>query len=525
MEFRAYPGTQGQRRTDCTVVGVYEGRKLAPSPLALDAASRRAVERVLRQRDFEGKPCTTLVLHGVADRSPGRVLLVGLGREGELREGRYRGALRSATEALRAIGAVEATFGLPELPVNGRERAWKIEQAVLAVMDGLYRFDVLKSGRAEARRALKKVLFPVARRADVPAAMAAIGRGAAIADGIALARDLGNLPANLCTPAYLAAQARALGKRHRFEVKVLGTREIERLGMGGFLAVARGSHQPPRLIVMEHRGGPRGARPVVLVGKGITFDAGGISMKPAFEMDEMKFDMCGAASVFGALRASALLELPLNIVGIVPAAENMPGGNATKPGDIVTTMSGRTVEILDTDAEGRLALCDALTYAARYRPAALVDIATLTGAIVVALGEAASGLFSNDGALAREIVEAGESAWDRAWRMPLFEDYQEALESNFADLPNIASHAADAITGACFLARFARRLPWAHLDVAGTASKSGEEKGATGRPVALLMHFLVRRAAAQRAGAARSSGQSVRGARCEGWSQWAGPRR
>jgi leucyl aminopeptidase len=277
-------------------------------------------------------------------------------------------------------------------------------------------------------------------------------------------------------------------------VTILERKQIERLGMCAFLAVARGTRQPPKLIVMEYRGGPRGAPPVVLVGKGITFDAGGISMKPAAEMDEMKFDMCGAASVFGALHAAALMKLPLDVVGIVPATENMPGGNAIKPGDVVKTLSGQTVEILDTDSEGRLVLSDALAYAERYKPAAVIDIATLTGAIVTALGGVASGLFSPSDALAREVVEAGESAWDRAWRMPLWEEYQDALKSNFADLPNVGSHAADAITAACFLSRFTRNYPWAHLDIAGTASKSGEDKGATGRPVALLAHWLARRA-------------------------------
>jgi leucyl aminopeptidase len=301
----------------------------------------------------------------------------------------------------------------------------------------------------------------------------------------------------LCTPAYLAAQAREAGKRHGFKVKILEREDIEKLGMGAFLAVARGSGQPPKLIVMEWRGAARDAPPVVLVGKGITFDTGGLSIKPAHEMDEMKFDMCGAASVFGAMQAAALMKLPINIVGIIPATENMPGGNAIKPGDVVTTLSGRTVEILDTDAEGRLVLCDALTYAERYKPAVVVDIATLTGAIVTALGHVATGVFANDDALAREVLDAGDSAWDRAWHMPLWPEYQEALKSNFADLPNIGSHelgAADAVVAACFLSRFTKRVPWVHLDIAGTASKSGADKGATGRPVALLAHFLARRA-------------------------------
>src|SRR5688500_18450324 len=286
-----------------------------------------------------------------------------------------------------------------------------------------------------------------------------------------------------------------MGKRQGVKVEVLEQKDIERLGMGCFLAVARGSRQPPKLIVMEYHGGKRDAAPVALVGKGITFDTGGISIKPSPEMDEMKFDMCGAASVLGAMLSASLMKLPMNVVAVIPATENMPGGNAIKPGDIVTTLSGQTVEILNTDAEGRLILCDALTYVERYKPAAVVDVATLTGAMVIALGHVATGMFSNSDPLAREVLEAGEAAWDRAWHMPLWDEYQEGLKSNFADFPNIASRAGGSITAACFLSRFAKAYPWAHLDIAGTAWKSGAEKGATGRPVAMLSHFLIRRAA------------------------------
>jgi leucyl aminopeptidase len=318
----------------------------------------------------------------------------------------------------------------------------------------------------------------------------------AIAEGITLAKDLGNLPGNICTPTYLAEQARELGSRHGFEVKILDQKDIEKLGMNAFLAVAGGSRQPPKLIVMEYNGGARDALPVVLVGKGITFDTGGVNIKSSSDMQQMKFDMCGAASVFGALRAAALMKLPLNVVGIIPAAENMPGGNAIKPGDVVTTMSGQTVEILDTDSEGRVVLSDALTYAEKYKPAVLVDVATLTGAIVSALGEIATGVFSNSDALVREVLEAGDSAWDRAWHMPLWHEYQDTFKSNIADFANVGPHGDWAITAACFLSRFTKRYPWVHLDIAGTASKSGEDKGATGRPVALLAHFLAGRAAA-----------------------------
>ena len=494
MEFSVRGGNPAKERTDCVVVGVYEGRKLSPPAHELDTASGGALNDVVTSGDLEGELGTTLLLHKVANVASRRVLLVGLGPEEEFCETTYRMAICAAMKSLRTTGVAEATVCLNALPVNGRDASWKIEQAVLGVMDALYRFDQLKTKRPRTEPALKKVVFPVADRADSAAGEKAIGRAVAIAEGIALAKDLGNMPGNLCTPAYLAEQARELGKRHGFDVKILERKDIEQLGMGAFLAVARGSLQPPKLIVMEYRGGTPGAQPVVLVGKGITFDAGGISIKPAPEMDEMKFDMCGAASVFGALHAAALMKLPLEIVGIVPATENMPGGNAIKPGDVVKTLSGQTVEILDTDSEGRLVLCDALTYAADYKPAVVVDVATLTGAIVSALGHVASGVFSNDDALAREAIEAGETAWDRAWHMPLWREYQDALKSNFADLPNVGTHAADAITAACFLSRFTKAYPWVHLDIAGTASKSGEDKGATGRPVALLAHFLARRA-------------------------------
>ncbi|HET7401401.1 MAG TPA: leucyl aminopeptidase [Usitatibacter sp.] len=496
MEFSVTVASAGAQRTGCLVAGVYQGRKLAAGALPLDGASAHVLDEVVRRGDLEGELGTTLLFHGIPQVASERVLLVGLGREQEFLESPYRTALCAAVKALRATAATDATVCLTALPVNGRDVGWKVEQAVLAVMEGLYRFDRLKSKPPDTKPSLGRVTFHAADEAEASAARAAIDRAMAIAEGVTLARDLGNLPGNVCTPAYLAEQALDLGKRHGFDVKILEQAEMEKLGMGAFLAIARGSGQPPKLIVMEYHGGPGEAPPVVLVGKGLTFDTGGISIKPAHEMDEMKFDMCGAASVFGALRAAALMKLSLDVVGIVPATENMPGGNAVKPGDIVKTLSGQTVEILDTDAEGRVVLCDALTYAERYKPAVVVDIATLTGAIVMALGDVASGVFSNSDALAREVLEAGDRAWDRAWHMPLWNDYQDKLESNFADFPNIGPHAGDAIIAACFLSRFTKAFPWAHLDIAGTASKSGEDKGATGRPVALLAHFLARRAAA-----------------------------
>ncbi len=495
MEFSIKSGSPEKQRTGCVVVGVFDGRKLSASAQAIDAASGHFLAEVLRRGDLDGKLGGTLLLHNVPSIPADRVLLVGLGREREFLEGPYRTALGAAVKALKSTGATEATICLTDIPLKRRDVAWKVEQAVLAVRDGVYRFDRLKSKPNDARRVLRKVALHVARRSEIQAGEIAVERGLAIAEGVALAKDLGNLPGNYCTPTYLAEQAQELGKRHGIKVEVLEQKDIEKLGMGAFLAVARGSREPPKLIVLEYLGGKREAPPVALVGKGITFDTGGISIKPAAEMDEMKFDMCGAASVLGTFRAIAGMKLPLNVVGVIPATENMPGGNAIKPGDVVTTLSGQTVEILNTDAEGRLVLCDALTFVEKYKPAAVVDVATLTGAMVIALGHVATGLFSNSDPLARELIKAGETAWDRAWHLPLWDDYQEGLKSNFADFPNIGTRAGGSVTAACFLSRFAKAYPWAHLDIAGTAWKSGMEKGATGRPVALLTHFLVQRSA------------------------------
>jgi len=496
MEFSSKSGNPTKQRTGCLVVGVFDGRKLSATAQAIDSASRKKLSDVLKSGDIDGKLGQTLLLHKLAGVSAERVLLVGVGKERDLAETPYRAALSAAVKVLRSTGAADATIAMAELPVKQRDVAWKAEQVVSAVMEGTYRFDRLKSKPPEAKRSLKKITVQVASKEDLARAEPAIGRGLAIAEGVAFAKDLGNLPGNVCTPAYLAEQAQELGKRSGIKVEVLEQKDMERLGMGCFLAVARGSRQPPKFIVLEYKGGKRDAAPVALVGKGITFDTGGISIKPSAEMDEMKFDMCGAASVLGTMKAIAQMRLPLNVVGLIPATENMPGGNAVKPGDIVTTMSGQTVEILNTDAEGRLILCDALTYAERYKPVAVVDIATLTGAMVISLGHIATGLFANSDTLAKDLLVAGESAWDRAWHLPLWDEYQDQLKSNFADFPNIGSRAGGSITAACFLSRFTKSYPWAHLDIAGTAWKSGPEKGATGRPVALLSHYLAKRAAA-----------------------------
>ncbi|MBS3936119.1 MAG: leucyl aminopeptidase [Sulfuritalea sp.] len=507
MEFSIKSGSPEKQRTACVVVGVFESRKLSLPAELLDNAARGHLSELLRRGDMEGKAGNTLLLHKVPGAEADRILLVGLGKEREFREKEYRAAIAATVRTLNETGGFDGTIYLTELPVKKRDIAWRVRQAIIAVEETLYRFDRLKSKKDEVRRPLRKLTFCVERRGELAAAEQALREGQAIAAGMSLMKNLANLPGNLCTPTYLAEQARALAAEHGLAAEILGREEMEQLGMNTLLAVARGSHQPPQFIVLKYQGGKSGKgndKPIVLVGKGVTFDTGGISLKPPPEMDEMKFDMSGAASVLAAIKAAALMKLPLNIIAVVPAVENMPGGSATRPGDIVTSMSGQTVEILNTDAEGRLILCDALTYVERFEPDCVIDVATLTGACVIALGHVVSGLLANDDGLARELLDAGNASWDRAWQLPLFEDYQEQLQSNFADLGNIGGRPAGTITAACFLSRFAKKYEWAHLDIAGTAYKSGKEKGSTGRPVPLLTHFLIERAAKVGAGGTAS---------------------
>lgn len=497
MEFSIKSGSPEKQRSGCVVVGVFEPRKLTLAGDLLDRVSDGYISNILRRGDLEGKSDTSLLLHDVPNTLSDRVLLVGLGKEREFKEREYRDAVRNAIKTLNDIGSLDATLFITELPVKRRNIAWNIEQTVLMAIDSTYRFDMLKSKQEELRRPLRKLTLSVQRRSDLMMGEAALARGIAIAEGMSLAKDLGNLPGNICTPSYLAEQARTLAKTYGLGVEILDQKQMEKLNMGALLSVARGSRQPAKLIVVRYEHGPAEQKPIVLIGKGITFDAGGISIKPAAEMDEMKYDMAGAASVLGTLKAIAELKPSVNVIGIIPSSENLPDGNANKPGDIVTSMSGQTIEVLNTDAEGRLVLCDAMTYAERFEPSLVIDVATLTGACVIALGHHATGLFSNNEALAREIADVADEAYDRVWQMPLWEDYQEQLKSNFADMANIGGRAGGSITAACFLSRFARRYDWAHLDIAGTAWRSGRDKGGTGRPVPLLTHFILRRASAR----------------------------
>ena len=495
MEFSIKQSSPEKQRSNCVVVGVYEGGKLSPSAQILDKAAKHALSDLIAHGDMNGKAASTLLLHKLPGIAAERVLLVGLGKVGELNNKTSVDILRAAFSALSSTPAKEATLYVIDEGI-GKDSAWVIRQAVFAATGSAYRADSLKSKPAKAAP-LKSIVFATL---DKPSAALknTLDQAAATAHGMDLAKTLGNLPGNVCTPTYLATKALGLAKSHKsIKTTVLEEKDMKKLGMGSFLSVTQGSEQPAKLITLEYHGTDKKHKPIVLVGKGITFDSGGISLKPGAEMDEMKYDMCGAASVLGTIQAIAEMGLKLNVVGVIPTCENLPSGKATKPGDIVTSMSGQTIEILNTDAEGRLILCDALTYSAKFKPDTVIDIATLTGACVIALGHVASGMFANDDKLAKELLSAGEQSHDRVWQLPLWEDYQPLLNSNFADMQNIGGRAGGTITAACFLARFTKDYRWAHLDIAGTANLSGKHKGATGRPVPLLTQYLINRAAAK----------------------------
>jgi leucyl aminopeptidase len=475
-------------RPDAGVAGIGADALVVVLPATGDLPSQgsavdEAIAQALKSGDLERKAGKTLYLPRAAGVKANRLLLA-VARDATPK------AFKAAAAA--ALGVLKGGPAKHVAVAGGGATAAHAEALAIAAGDAAYHFSRTKPS-APPPPALSKVSY-VVPKASAAAAKAGLAVGAAIVSGMDLARECGNLPGNVATPTYLGEQALAMAKTHGLDVEVLDRKQIEKLGMGSFLSVARGSDEPPRFIVLQWKGGGRKDAPIVLVGKGITFDTGGISLKPGAEMDEMKYDMCGAAGVLGALRAVAELKVKANVVGLIPACDNMPSGKATKPGDVVTSMSGQTIEILNTDAEGRLILCDALTYAERFKPAAVVDVATLTGAIVIALGHHNSGLYSPDDLLAAELLAASQAGLDPAWRMPLDEEYDEALKSNFADVPNIGGRAGGSITAAKFLQRFASKYPWAHLDIAGTAWRSGANKGATGRPVPLLTHFVLARA-------------------------------
>ena len=458
-------------------------------PEGLEMPLADTLAAAVKAGDFSYKAGHTLYAHHVPGMKAARVVYAAVGDVSSASSPKaIRKAVGLALVYLKTGGAKTLAVAL----VDGNWTSAQVEALVAAVSEGTYVYRETKPSAAPAAKLAAVSLL--CTKAEATVLGAALKRAEAIAEGTALARECANRPGNHCTPTFLAEQAKKLGKDHGLKVEVLDRKACEKLGMGSFLAVAQGSDEPLKFIVARYEGGARTAAPVVLVGKGITFDTGGISIKPAAEMDEMKFDMGGAASVLGTLKAVAMMKAKVNLIGIIPACENMPSGRAVKPGDVVTSMSGQTIEVLNTDAEGRLILCDALTYAERFKPAVVVDIATLTGACVIALGHHRSGLFSPDDALAAELLAAGEAAQDLAWRMPLDEEYDEALKSPFADMGNVGSRAGGSITAAKFLQRFTAKLRWAHLDIAGTAWRSGAAKGATGRPVPLLTHFVLSRA-------------------------------
>lgn len=487
-----------QVKTAALAVGVYAEGVLSPAADLIDRASNGAVRSVVKA-EFRGRAGSTLTLRNLPGVSAQRVVLVGLGKQEEYSARAHASAEQAFAAACVSAQLAEGVSTLVANPIADVAVIARARSAAIAAGNATYHYDASfgKPDR-DARPKLKKIV-QVVERADAAQAQKGLREGGAIANGMDLTRTLGNLPGNICTPTYLGETAKRLAREFKsLKVEVLDRKQVEALGMGSFLSVARGSEEALRFIVLRHAGNKaakktaKGAQgPIVLVGKGITFDAGGISLKPAATMDEMKYDMCGAASVLGSFRALAELELPLDVVGLIPACENLPSGKANKPGDVVTSMAGLTIEILNTDAEGRLVLCDALTYAERFKPSAVIDIATLTGACVVAQGNVNSGLFSKDDALADALAAAGRQSLDTAWRMPMDDAYQEQLKSNFADLANIGGPPAGAVTAACFLSRFATSYRWAHLDIAGTAWRGGKDKGATGRPVPLLMQYLL----------------------------------
>jgi len=496
LEFSVKSSVPEKEHSACLIVGIFESRKLTKAAESIDRASDGFISTIVRRGDMDGELGDSLLLHAVPGIQAERVLLVGLGKEQEFDIKALRKAMAASVKALDHRGTSECVSYLTELDVRGTELNDTLKHSVIAIEDALYRFDELKTDKDDApRQPLRRMVFSIPTHHALLDAESALREGMAIASGMQLTRDLANRPGNICTPSYLAEQARKLNDTYpALMVEVLDESHMSQLGMGALLAVAKGSREAPKFIIMKHTGLDADTPPIVLVGKGVTFDSGGISLKPGAGMDEMKFDMSGAAAVIGIMAVCAELRLPLNVVALIPSVENMADGNALKPGDIVTSMSGQTIEVLNTDAEGRLILCDALTYAERYKPEVVIDMATLTGACVIALGREPSGLFANHQDLAQELIEAGEAAMDRVWQMPLWDEYQDLLKSNFADMANIGGREGGAITAACFLSRFTKEYRWAHLDIAGTAWVTGDKKGATGRPVPLMSEFLIRRA-------------------------------
>jgi leucyl aminopeptidase len=493
MDIAITSGSPAKIKTGILAIAIFSDGALTGAAKAIDDATKGKIAAKLKRGDLEENAGATLMLQDLPGVAAERVLLVSLGKRADFGDRSVRDALVSGGKVLAASNAADAVVCMADGEMAGRSMASRVQLAARILADSGYKYDVPRAKKSTKVRGVKKITLLVQGKVD-KSLEAAVKNGVAIAEGMALTKDLGNLGGNVCNPGYLASTAKALGKEFKFKVEVLDRNDMDKLGMHSLLSVGRASYSPCKFIIMKYEGGKKGAKPIVLVGKGVTFDTGGVSLKPGALLDEMKYDMCGAGTVIGVFRTLARLKLPINVIGLVPAVENMPGGNASRPGDVVRSMSGITIEILNTDAEGRLILNDALTYAERFEPACVVDVATLTGACVVALGAHASGLFANDDAFAAELLKCGIDAGDRAWQMPLWEEYMSQLKTNFADMSNLGGPAAGSVTAALFLSKFAKKYTWAHLDIAGTSSVGGDAKGATGRPVPLLAQFLIERA-------------------------------
>ena len=490
MKFAAKTLDLNTLKADCIVVAAFTESQLSEQAAQLQKLSGIKLQPLYDSGEFDGKSGQIVPLYQPTNKI-GKALILGLGEKGQVSPTSFRKAVTALAKHLTKTSAKQTVIFLDTINIDDWSTEDSAKACAQAIVHASYHFSRCKSSKSDAGKT--KGSFTYATD-NTRLANQGLKVGQAIGDGMNVARELGNLPGNICTPKYLTSEAKKLAKKHTaLKANVLSEKQMQTLGMGSLLSVSAGSKEPAQLIVMEYQGAAKNIKPHVLVGKGITFDTGGISLKPGAAMDEMKFDMCGAASVFGTFTALLALKPKINVVGIVAAAENMPSGEATKPGDIVTSMSGKTIEILNTDAEGRLVLCDALSYAERYKPQSVIDIATLTGACVIALGKHATGLYSNDDTLAETLLETGTASGDRAWHMPMWDEYQKQLDSNFADIANIGGREGGSITAACFLSRFTENYPWAHLDIAGTAWVSGKAKGATGRPVPLLTEYLLSR--------------------------------
>ena len=478
---------------DCLILGVYQDQQLSASAKTLNESTQELLKKILERGDIAGKNGETVLINAVPSNTIARILLVGLGENQPLTTKNYRKAILASINSLKKSSIGTVVCNLSDCAVSGMDSTWKTRQIIEVFSDTVYQFTICKTNK-ETDFNIKHLVITSAEN-ELILSKSGLQQGKAIAEGINLTKHLADLPGNICTPSFLAEQALELGKTYaKLDVIILEEADMEKLGMGAFLSVSRGSRQPAKLITLNYQGGEKNTKPIVLIGKGLTFDAGGISLKQAPGMDEMKYDMCGGASVLGTLLAAAQMQLPLNIIGLIPTSENMPDGDANKPGDILTSMAGKTIEVLNTDAEGRLLLCDTLTYAERFNPDVVIDLATLTGACLVALGRVPSGLLGNNDELCDSLIAASVTANDSLWRLPLWDEYQEQLKSNFADLANVGGKDAGTITAACFLSHFAENFHWAHLDIAGTAWRTGNNKGATGRPVPLLSQYLINRA-------------------------------